>query len=558
MMVAQGDNFATGAVVTQTAQRTPRTVRSPRLAPVGASRAMRIAVVLMHVAGSTSAAAGKASVQASMFGSTKSVADWFSQTSGGQVTVTGTVYGYYPGVRSCDLSTQLAAGAAAAASGGYRASDYDHLVVYTPDQGCPFAGMGWIGESGVFLNGDTSPGVVEHELGHNLGLWHAGAYMCGSAPISASCLVEYGDQADVMGAPETNHGYSAEHKRMLGWIPVNEVRTVTSGVAIVALTASEHPRIAGAIELIHLRAPDGTLFAIDRRSSVGYDAGLSGVWIRKVGSVGSDDVELVRDSALPAGATFADPVHHVSVTVLTDHGSTASVQVCVGPCGASVQSQGVHPVPRPLGATSVATASRSAVANGDITLRVPAGRAVAIGRTVVVTAYAGAAPGAVSCRDSRGNSYAINVNRVGARRVVVCSARLRAVLPAGGTITVTYPRFRGASLAVAGAFTVANSGPPADGAGARSGIGVAVDSGAARTTRTSELLVGVVAYRGVSTFISAPGFTRLGSAAYATGSARLGIVAEYKIVSPVGAYQVSGRLSSKQVWQAVAVTFFRS
>ena len=66
--------------------------------------------------------------------------------SGGQVSVTGKVYGYYAGVRSCDLATQLARGRAAAArASGYVAADYDNLVVYTPDQGCGFAGIAWVG-----------------------------------------------------------------------------------------------------------------------------------------------------------------------------------------------------------------------------------------------------------------------------------------------------------------------------------------------------------------------------------------------------------------------------
>ena len=72
------------------------------MAPV--VRSMRVAVVLLRLPGSTAEPVSKAAVQASMFGATKSVADWYSQTSGGQVTVTGTVYGYYAGVRSCDLA----------------------------------------------------------------------------------------------------------------------------------------------------------------------------------------------------------------------------------------------------------------------------------------------------------------------------------------------------------------------------------------------------------------------------------------------------------------------
>lgn len=292
---------------------------------------MRIAVVLLRFPGAQ-AGVTKAAVKASTFGAKRSVANWFSQTSGKQVKVTGTVFGYYPGVRTCDIGTQLTAGALAAAKGGYVASKFDHLVVIEPAQDCGFSGIGWVGQNGVFLNGEATPGVMEHELGHNLGLWHAGAYACGSRTIANSCLSEYGDPSDVMGSPYLNHGYNAEHKHRIGWIPAAEVRTVSTGTQTITLTASEDPLVAGSVQLIHLRAADGTMFSIDKRASIGYDAGLSGVWIRRVSAADTVDTALVRSSAYTRGSTFTDLLHHVTVKTLTDGLSKATVRVCVGAC----------------------------------------------------------------------------------------------------------------------------------------------------------------------------------------------------------------------------------
>ena len=174
---------------------------------------------------------------------------------GRQVEVTGTVYGYYAGVRSCDIATQLAAAATAAAKGGYVASKYDHLVVYTPDQGCGFSGIGWVGFNGVFLNGDSAPGVMEHELGHNLGLWHAGHSACGAKSLAASCVDVYGDVTDVMGRHTWTTATTRSTSGCWAGYPASEVRTVTSGTHTIALTASEHPVIAGSTELIHVRVP---------------------------------------------------------------------------------------------------------------------------------------------------------------------------------------------------------------------------------------------------------------------------------------------------------------
>jgi hypothetical protein len=317
---------ATGARVAHVAAASPRAnTRTPKV--------MRIAVVLMRFPGSN-AGATKAAVKAPTFGARKSVANWFSQTSGKQVKVTGTVFGYYPGVRTCDLGSQMVAGAVAAAKDGYVASKFDHLVVVEPAQDCGFGGIGWVGQNGVFLNGDVTPGVMEHELGHNLGLWHAGAYACGSNAIATSCLAEYGDPSDVMGSPYLNHGYNAEHKHRIGWIPAVEVRTVSTGTQTITLTASEDPLVAGSIQLIHLRAADGTMYSIDKRASIGYDAGLSGVWIRRVAAANTVDTALVRSSAYTPGSTFTDLIHHVTVKTLTDGLSKATVRVCVGVCKA--------------------------------------------------------------------------------------------------------------------------------------------------------------------------------------------------------------------------------
>jgi hypothetical protein len=300
-----------------------------------APRSMRIAVVLLRLPGSSAQPATKAAVKASTFGATNSVAHWFSQTSGRQVAVTGTVFGYYTGVRSCDLATQLRTAASVAAKGGYVASKFDHLVVVTPEQGCGFGGLGWVGQNGVFLHGSASPGVMEHEIGHNLGLWHAGAYSCASA--SQGCLSEYGDPTDVMGTPYFNRGYNAEHKRRLGWLPSWEVRAVAKGTKTIALTASTNPLVAGSIQLIRLRATDGTVYAIDRRASVGYDTGLSGVWIRRVSATSTVSTALVRSTALGPGMTYNDPVHRVTIKTLTDSGPKAMVRVCVGPCQAGAK-----------------------------------------------------------------------------------------------------------------------------------------------------------------------------------------------------------------------------
>ena len=600
LMVAHGDNFATGAMIMQTELRTasavvPLTVPpsehaevvalagqqvqmrgarlgasvvvsavSPAVAAraVPVARAMRVAVVLLRLPGTSAEPVSKAAVQSSTFGATKSVADWYSQTSGGQVAVTGTVYGYYDGVRSCDLATELSAGAAAAAKDGYVASNYTNLVVYTPEQACDFSGMAWIGANGVFLNGTVLPGVIEHELGHNLGLMHAGASACGAAPVSAGCLIDYGDPTDVMGDPSADHGYNAEHKYLLGWIPNAEVRTVTSGSATIALTAAEDPLVAGSTELIHVRAGDGTLFAIDRRASVGYDVGLSGVWIREVADVQTDDTELLTPGALAPGETFTDTAHDVTIKTLTDRGATASIQVCVGPCVASVATQTVSGASGSIAGQNITTASKTASANANITLTVPSGHAVAAGRTVIVSTSASTVAGPVSCHDSRGDVYradvdSANVTSVRGQRLIVCAAHVDAELRAGATITIRYPSFDGTTVSTANDFSGLGSSARDDKVSVASANSAAIDSGRTpRTTRPAELVFGVVMHDGGATFTADAGYTHLGGVRYRSANTQITINPEFKIVSSDGAFTVGGTLSSRQQWHAAVVTFF--
>ena len=88
----------------------------------------------------------------------------------------------------------------------------------------------------VWLNGDSSLGVLAHELGQNLGLNHADYGHCaaGSNRITLGTakqctFVEYGDSADMMGAFSENGWFSGARLDQLGWVTKAQKASNTSG-----------------------------------------------------------------------------------------------------------------------------------------------------------------------------------------------------------------------------------------------------------------------------------------------------------------------------------------
>lgn len=302
---------------------------------------MKVAVVLVRPQGSTQVPNfTAATVRANFFGAPPSgypnVGDWFGRASDTKVAVTGQVFtndaapdGFFASTSAdtCDLGTAVQQAVAVA----HLDSTWTNVVAVYPGGSCPFSGIAWVGWNGVLLNGSVQPTTAEHELGHNLGVWHAGSVNAQGGQY------DYGDPTDTMGSG-VNRDYSAWHKWRLGWLPDADVQTVTaSGATTVTLSSLESP-VAG-VEMI--RAGN---YAIDRRSPVGNDASffggssLSGVWVRKLGQSSTSDtvVPLMPDGPvrpLAPGQTFTGDGGVTIKTLTNDPAApTGQVQVCVSSC----------------------------------------------------------------------------------------------------------------------------------------------------------------------------------------------------------------------------------
>ena len=134
---------------------------------------------------------------------------------------------------------------ALAVAGGYIVTNYQHVYILHPSAfNAPggagvlnYGGLGSVGGSSIWQNGDMSFRVLAHEAGHNFGLFHANQWnptnnlplgdatalntlpsAYGTATTGLS--IEYGDRNDMLGdGPDSRHWLNPWFASYLSWIP---------------------------------------------------------------------------------------------------------------------------------------------------------------------------------------------------------------------------------------------------------------------------------------------------------------------------------------------------
>lgn len=186
----------------------------------------RIGIIMVHFGQPDSAT--PEDVYNTAFVNADSLKAHYAESSYGTLNLEGDVLGWYQvaPVTGCDTYQISESARAAATNAGVDLAQYDHLFYYYPAiSECNFGGLGELGSPAnparqTWYNGWFGTYVFVHELGHNLGFWHARSYGCGATPLATpdqcTILDEYGDPFDPMG-----HGtahYSAYHKGAQGWL----------------------------------------------------------------------------------------------------------------------------------------------------------------------------------------------------------------------------------------------------------------------------------------------------------------------------------------------------
>ncbi len=257
----------------------------------------------------------------------------------------------------CDYDALATQAVAAVKAAGGNPDAYGRKVLLFPKNACTWAGLGTLGgtATNAWINGHFSTQVVTHELGHNLGLQHAHALNCDTAPMAGTCTtLEYGDVADTMGNIAAAH-VSPFAKERLGWLndgisPPITTASVAGRYVIEAYSSAS----VGAKAIKIPRGVDGSgrklWYYVEYRQPIGNDAVLTsgnltqGLLVRTAtegddnssmlldmtpGSYPLENTRELQDGALGLGLTYRDAAG-IAITTAALNGSSASIDVAFG------------------------------------------------------------------------------------------------------------------------------------------------------------------------------------------------------------------------------------
>lgn len=380
---------------------------------------------------------------------------------------------------SCDYSAWANAADSAAAASGVNLSLYRHRVYVLPryDQlACGWAGLAQVG-CGTYCRAwiaeGESPMVFAHELGHNVGMAHAGTDPENDGVVNA----EYGDYSDPMGLSRAWHVFNAPHVDQMGWFGSypGTLATVTSSGVYDLRPMSVHPLAAGGLRALRIAKPDtGDYYYLSFRQASGYDDSLAATFTQGVNVhryAGSGYALTSFVDSLATGESFEDPANGFSVTQLgrASDGSYATVEVAFG-CIARAPTVALSPasqsaLPGALLAYSVSVTNRDgagcAASSFSLAASLPSGFSGSLGSTSL--ALAPGATGTTTLAVATGaaeGSHSLGVSAAGAGGTGSASAvaLLDGSGPSAPTLSAAIQKKTQVKLSWSGASDGAGSG----------------------------------------------------------------------------------------------------
>ncbi|MFZ5469075.1 MAG: Ig-like domain-containing protein [Myxococcota bacterium] len=219
---------------------------------------------------------------------------------------------------------------AAATTAGYVLGNYNLDIIAFASTFSGWAGRGYVGSKGAWLNGTFNQSVTAHELGHNYGVFHANAWNTSNlSVIGPGTNQEYGNPFDVMGASggSTRH-FNAWFKRRFDWIASAEtgVATASGTFRVFALESA----ISSGLHGLKVPRDSSKDYWVEFRPAFSNDALQNGASINwgYPTNAASHLLDMTpgdndrNDSPLRIGRTFSDALAGIHITPVGKGGTT--------------------------------------------------------------------------------------------------------------------------------------------------------------------------------------------------------------------------------------------
>lgn len=232
------------------------------------------------------------------------------------------------------LGRVLSAARTAAAAAGYNYLDYTYEVVLTGAKPAMAgtAGVAMVGARGAWLhNSQWNIRTCAHEVGHNFGLPHAGAWDTDDGSVIGPGEVwDYGNVFDIMGVGDPStflRHFGATAKQYLGWMPMADVvKITTNGTTTTRIRAMDKTQADGNKRALAVdRANSSDDYWVEYRQVFGTSYGMrDGVLVNWASINGGYQQPLLldmkpdtfdkEDAVLPIGTTFSDGDAGIHIT----------------------------------------------------------------------------------------------------------------------------------------------------------------------------------------------------------------------------------------------------